>query len=295
LAPLARQYVKLCDARDFADEEFLDVVRSVIPERDPLQYVERKVWEFATLVLFMSEAGLLEERTHALSVGAGDERILFWLANRIGRVVATDIYGSGRFAANEARHSMLTDPGSHAPYPYREDRLEVLWMDARKLEFPDESFDLVFTISSIEHFGSRRDIARAAQEIGRVLKPGGYAVIVTDCLVRLHPLDATPAGFAVRTATRGRRSAGARPFRRGMLGEVFTPRELRSQIVRPSGLELVQPLDARLSAETWGTMASDSRGARAGPGLLVRVGRSYFTSVCVVLTKLDTGDPPRSR
>ena len=279
--------MKLCDARDFADEEFLEVVRSLIPERDPLEYVERKVWEFAMLLLFMSETGLLDEPTHALSIGAGDERVLFWLANRVGRVVATDIYGTGRFAEGEALGSMLSDPRSHAPYPYREDRLEVRWMDARALEFPDESFEVVFTISSIEHFGSRRDIAQAAREIGRVLKPGGYAVIVTDCLVRLHPLDATPAGFAVRTLSRGRRSAGARPFRRGMLGEVFTPRELRSQIVRPSGLELVQPLDARLSAETWGTLASDSPGGPAGPRLLVRVGRSYFTSVCLVLGKPD--------
>ena len=277
---LSRQYAKLCDVRDFADPEFLHAVRSLIPEREPLEYVERKVWELAILALFMREAGLLTEHTEALSVGAGDERVLFWLANRIGRIVATDIYGRGPFADQEARSSMLTDPGAHAPYPYRQDRLQTLWMDARRLEFPDESFDLAFTISSIEHFGSRRDISQAARELGRVVKPGGYAVIITDCIVRLHPLDATPVGFAVRTLSLGRRSSGARPLRRGMLGETFTRRELHSRIIRPSGLGLVQPIDVEVSPETWDTLRQDP-----APPLLVRAGRSYLTSVCLVLAK----------
>ena len=116
--------------------------------------------------------------------------------------------------------------------------------------------------------------------MGRVLKPGGYAVIVTDCLVRLHPLDATPAGFAVRVVSRGQRSRGARPLRRGMLGETFTPRELHSRIVAPSGLRLVQRLDRKLSPDTWRTLGS------AGSGrVLVPTGRSVLTSACLVLTK----------
>jgi hypothetical protein len=38
--------------------------------------------------------------------------------------------------------------------------------------------------------------------------------------------------------------------------DVFTRRELYSQIVRPSGLTLVQPLDREVSAETWGNVQS---------------------------------------
>ena len=86
-------------------------------------------------------------------MGAGDERILFWLANHVGEVVATDIYGEGDFAGREAGGSMLVDPAAHAPFPYREDRLSVLWMDARELAFPDASFDVVYSLSSLEHFG----------------------------------------------------------------------------------------------------------------------------------------------
>jgi ubiquinone/menaquinone biosynthesis C-methylase UbiE len=148
--------------------------------------VERKVWEFAMLALFLEGTGLMNEQTEALAVGAGDERIVFWLANRLGRVVATDIYGEGEFAEREARSSMLDDPAAHAPFPYREDRLEVRWMDARKLEFRDESFDVVFSLSSFENFGTPEDITAAARELGRVLRPGGHAFIATECFIRRH-------------------------------------------------------------------------------------------------------------
>jgi SAM-dependent methyltransferase len=109
-------------------------------------------------------------------------------------------------------------------------------MDARQLELPADSFDLVFSISSIEHFGSRGDVTRAASEIGRVVKPGGYAVIITDCLVRLHPLDATPAGFAVRPLAVHLGVPGARQARQnapfhnqGEGGCRFIPRRNRSR------------------------------------------------------------------
>ena len=73
-------------------------------------------------------------------------------------------------------------------------------MDGRRLTFPDASFDAVFTVSSIEHFGAPGDVARAAAEIGRVLRPGGHALIITECLVHYHPLDRA-AGVPARLRT----------------------------------------------------------------------------------------------
>jgi SAM-dependent methyltransferase len=289
---LARQYVKLCDRRDFDDPAMLEMLRSILPERDPLTHIERKVWEFAMLALFLEEVGRLDESTRALSVGAGDERILFWLANRIGRMVATDVYGEGEFAGNEAERSMLEDPVSHAPFPYREDHLEVLWMDGRELEFEDETFDVVFTLSSIEHFGSPRDVARAAAEIGRVLKPGGYAIVVTECLVRLHPLDSAPVEFAKRVMSLNSKMRGATPRRRVALAETFTSPELSSSIVRPSGLRLLQPLDTTISAPSWDNLTVQSpdgqlfpRSGQKYPMILMQVSRSVFTSVCLIMEK----------
>jgi SAM-dependent methyltransferase len=46
--------------------------------------------------------------------------------------------------------------------------------DARRLGYGDESFDRIVSVSTIEHI---RDVDRASAEIGRVLAPGGLAVI----------------------------------------------------------------------------------------------------------------------
>ena len=288
---LSRRPCKLCDRPDFDDPAFVEAARSIVPERDPHDYVERKVWEFAMLALYLEGAGALREDAEVLAVGAGTERILFWLASRVGRVVATDIYGAGPFAGREAPSEMLADPASQAPYPYPRERLEVRWMDGRALEFADASFDVVFSLSSIEHFGGPGDVARAARELGRVLRPGGHAFVVTDCLVRRHPLDAAPADFARRVATLGRRFRSATPRRRARLGEAFTPRELERLIVHPSGLSLAAPFDTSLSPETWDEVIDVGRDhpePRAEPGrqlILLRAGRSIFTSASLALRK----------
>jgi SAM-dependent methyltransferase len=286
-----RHLAKLCDVRDWDDADFVRVVSEILPERDPAAHVERKVWEFAMLALFLERTGRLAEETEALAVGAGDERIVFWLANRLGRVVATDIYGEGEFADREARSSMLDDPAAHAPFPYREDRLEVRWMDARELDFPDASFDVVFSLSSFEHFGGTDDVAAAASELGRVLRPGGHAFVVTECFVRRHPLNAAPVDLAVRLATLGRKRKRAGLRSRAVVVEVFTPGELERLIVRPSGLELMQPLDLSLPASSRVNVTrTDEHGLHPDSGdywphVILKAGRSLFTSVSLPLRK----------
>jgi SAM-dependent methyltransferase len=286
-----RQLAKLCDVRDWDDADVLRVLREILPERDPVTHVERKVWEFAMLALFLEQTGRMNDGTEALAIGAGDERIVFWLANRLGRVVATDIYGEGDFAGREARGTMLDDPAAHAPFPYREDRLEVRWMDARELDFPDESFDVAFSLSSFEHFGGPADVARAAAEMGRVLKPGGHAFVVTECFVRRHPLNAAPVDLAVKALTLGRKRRRAGLRRRAVVVEVFTPRELERLIVEPSGLELMQPLDLDLpEASRVNVTRTDEHGLHPESGdywphVLLQADRSLFTSVALPLTK----------
>ena len=147
-------------------------------------------------------------------------------------------------------------------------------MDGRELRYRDESFDVVLTISAIEHFGTRREIAAAAAEIGRMRRPGGHAVIVTDCFVTLSPIDTLPVWFALRRLTGGRRS-GPATRRRGARWRRFSPRlSSRASIVEPSSLRLLQPLRTGISPATW-----------EHPRLLIRRGRSAFTSVCMVLSK----------
>ena len=268
---LRRQYVKLCDIRDFDDPEVRARIDDITPGVEPPTHLHRKHWEFAMLTLFLEDSGLLREDARILSVGAGNETVLFWLANRVAKVVATDIYGEGSFGEREADRTMLTDPASFSPYPYRESHLEVRHMDARELEFPDNSFDAVFSLSSIEHFGSWADIRRSASEMGRVLRPGGAAFIATECFL-------------------GRSMFGLRAIR------IFTPRTLLSEIVGPSGLELVQPL-ATTAPETSANVIELDRDGRITsttgaeyPHIAVRVKRlgihtQSWTSVGLAMSK----------
>jgi SAM-dependent methyltransferase len=48
--------------------------------------------------------------------------------------------------------------------------------DARHLPFPDHSFDVVFSYSVFQHF-AREDALASFDEVGRVLRPGGLAMI----------------------------------------------------------------------------------------------------------------------
>jgi SAM-dependent methyltransferase len=164
-------------------------------------------------------------------------------------------------------------------------------MDARRLEFPDQSFDVVFSLSSFEHFGAPGDVAAAARELGRVLRPGGHAFVVTECFVRRHPLNAAPVDLAVKLATLGtkRKRAGLRT--RAVVVEVFTPRELERLIVRPSGLDLTEPLDLTLpESSRVNVTRTDAGGLHPASGdywphVILRADHSLFTSVALPMRK----------
>jgi SAM-dependent methyltransferase len=249
---LRRQYVKLCDLHDFADPAVNARIHDIVPGLQPPEHLHRKNWEYAMLTLFLEDLGLLREDARILSVGAGHETVLFWLANRVAEVVATDIYGAGTFQEHEADPTMLSDARSFSPYAYRESHLDVRHMDARELEFPDGSFDAVFSLSSIEHFGSWADIRRSSAEIGRVLRPGGGAFIATEYLLGPSLFSPLIVQEAASRVTHGRAFGAMR---------IFTSKTLVSEIVEPSGLELVQPLDTTLR-ETADTVIEQRGGGR---------------------------------
>ena len=102
--------------------------------------------------------------------------------------------------------------------------------------------------------------------------------------------NAAIADSLVRLLTFNVKRRGATPRRR--LLEGFTPRELRSRLVAPSGLELVQPLDLSLSQASWQNLTITHGDGRLQPAtgqfyphVLLKAGRSVFTSICLPLRK----------
>ena len=261
---------KLCELEDFRDQTLGRWIRELAP-RDaeafsdfPVGREHRKYWEFAQNARSLSDFGAIHGDAEILGVGAGVETTIFWATNHVRRVFATDLYLDPGVWKTDARQSMLASPGEHAFLPWNEQRLVVQHMNALDLHYEDESFDGVFSSSSIEHFGEWEHVQRALAEIWRVLKPGGIATLTTE--------------FRLRGRKRG--------FP-GVL--VFSAAELDNVIIRPLPWELVEPLDLRLSESTLATevtLADTIAGTAPDfPHIVVRNGRILFTSVHLALRK----------
>jgi SAM-dependent methyltransferase len=180
-------YNKLCELEDFSHPDLRPVIRTVFAhEIDrfgpdfPAGREYRKHWEVAMAVRTLRDFGVLDERAEILGVGAGNEPTIFCLTNKVRRVFATDLYGGSGVWAESSHPSMLTDPGVHWPAAWNRRRLVVQHMNALDLAYEDESFDGIFSSSSIEHFGTLDDVGRASREMFRVLRPGGVLSLSTE-------------------------------------------------------------------------------------------------------------------
>ncbi len=187
---------------------------------------------------------------------AYNTRILHWVAGQGADVAALD--GSGVVAARA--HSNARAAGLD---------LGLLRADIRDLPFADASFDLAYTMGTIEHIAEYR---HALRELHRVLRPGGRAIVgvphrwnlfLRPLLVNvLEALDAYPyapeKSFGAAELRRDLTGAGFRVLDRG--GLLITPGPLRMLDVllhlRGSALErltgtLVAPFEALERRWAW--------------------------------------------
>lgn len=110
-----------------------------------------------------------------LDVGCGHGLLLVAAAKRLstGRVVGIDIWSQADQADNRPEKT-----AENARLEGVADRVEVCDGDARKLDFPDEAFDVVVSSFALHNIPKSQERERAIREIIRVLKPGGRVAIV---------------------------------------------------------------------------------------------------------------------
>jgi SAM-dependent methyltransferase len=100
-----------------------------------------------------------------------------------------DIGCSGSsFAFNLAKKGYYVHAIDIWEYPFRHERLNFYFADARYLPFTDDSFDVITCVSTIEHIGTgeygnpidEHGDLRVMMEIFRVCKTGGRVIITTS-------------------------------------------------------------------------------------------------------------------
>jgi SAM-dependent methyltransferase len=257
--PFDTQLCELANPAKWDNPEWLDLLRSLGLSDDKFS-MHRKPYELTQFVYGCTKLGVLTERADVVSIGAGHEIVLYWLANRVNRVVATDLY-EGYWQERRGREgdpSVLSRPDEFAPFPYRQDRLTFMKMDGRALEFPDKSFDIAYSLSSIEHFGGMDGAAATIREMTRILKPGGILALATEYAL------AGPPGE-----------------------DVFQPHEIHQLVAQP-GLELVEPIDEQVYRRYQTVPVDVVNDPYRTPHMVVHVFDTVFTSVMMFLRKLPS-------
>jgi SAM-dependent methyltransferase len=143
-------------------------------------------------------------------------------------------------------------------------------MDALQLDFPDESFDAIFSSSSIEHFGDFPDVRCSVEEMFRVLRPGGVLALATE-----FRLEGDEIGYP------------------GLLR--FDEPELRALLLDGLWWDPANPIELQISGETRATAVemsqaiadqqSGKRGWSRYPHLVLRHEQFLWTSIHVALIK----------
>ncbi len=211
----------LCNLEEWDLPELRSTIRRLLPyfiaenPEFPKGMEHRKHWEFAQLANGFRRLGVLNGEAWILAVAAGQEEVAFDLTNDARWVFVTDIYGSGSFSNLEAEARILFDPDAVARCPYNRRRLVVQFMNALDLRYEDGTFDAVYSLSSIEHFGGMEGALAALAEQRRVLRHGGVLAFKTEVVVN-----------------------GAPGLHDGNLF-LFTPEQIESLCENAGGLELV--------------------------------------------------------
>lgn len=257
--PYDTQLCELANPAKWDNPEWMDLLRSLGLSDDRFS-MHRKPYELTQFLYGCTALGALTPDAEVVSIGAGHEIVLYWLANRVKRVVATDLY-EGYWTERRGREgdpSVLDRPDDFAPFPYRQDRLTFMKMDGRSLDFPDDSFDIAYSLSSIEHFGGVEGAAQTIREMTRVLKPGGVLALATEYAL------AGPPGE-----------------------DVFQPHEIHQLIAQP-GLELVEPIDEQVYRRYKTVPVDVVHDPYRTPHMVVHVFDTVFTSVMLFLRKLPS-------
>ena len=129
-----------------------------------------------------------------LDVGTGKGLLLIGSAKHLtsGTAIGIDIWNAEDLSGNNVSNTLR-----NIEIEGVKDRAQVKSEDARKMSFPELTFDVVVSNLCLHNIPDQAERAQACLEIVRVLKPGGVALIADfRCLAEYHKVF-TSAGLKV--------------------------------------------------------------------------------------------------
>ncbi|HEY7751690.1 MAG TPA: class I SAM-dependent methyltransferase [Ignavibacteriaceae bacterium] len=168
---------KICDCADWFDPEFNYVVSNELKESVRFH---RKQWEFAMIFLALKKYGFLSADKIGLSVGGGNERVLYSISNYVKKLIVTDLYDENT-SWDCARTGDPTEFILNSkPFDVNESKISAMRMDMRNLQFDDNTFDFCYSSCAVEHIGDFDDFVQHFDEVYRCLKEDGIYVFTTE-------------------------------------------------------------------------------------------------------------------
>ncbi len=177
---------KVANVKDFEAPEFKELFEkndlgyiSMFPNAVP-SIMNRKTWEIGMALISLDKTNAIDENSEVLGIGVAKEQTISVLSNKAKRVFATDIYLEPGTWHEWYENDLLVNPKKYMDSNYNNRRVVWQHVDGRDLPYEDNSFDAIFSCSSLEHFGDADEVRRSIEEACRVLKPGGIAAISTE-------------------------------------------------------------------------------------------------------------------
>ena len=164
---------------------------------------------------------------------------------------------------------MLIDPAKVAPFKFNRRRLGVQIMDGTQINFEDNFFDIVFSYSAIEHFGSKDVAIKTMKEIERVLKPGGVASIATEVFIG--------SNYDVLNKERDKGYS--------ILSEIFTPEEIEECLLHSTNMKTYNDIDYHVEESDLDTVINFPDEINRTPHIILKYRGVKWSSIHLVFIK----------
>ncbi len=160
------------------------------------------IWKSMANKIFPAFMSYFSPSASVLEIGTGQG---------LGAIFFSEKLKDSRFTCIDNEHDMVEAAIENVRKNGLQDRIKVEWGDALALDFPDNSFDAVISITVLHHVPGYE---KAIIEAGRVLKHGGILMIVDfDFKASIFPkfevLFGNPASiFSLNEMSEALREAG---------------------------------------------------------------------------------------